>query len=384
MKKIKVLQFPIANARGGITQYALKNWEFIDKSRFQFDFATRSKSLDFADELTSQGCKIHYLSCSSEENEDQFIKEMHRILDEDYDVIHLHTSYWKGYLVEKLAIERKCPIVIVHSHSTMVEIKDEEERKRTIEKHKFFRNSLPIEYATHFTACSNSAAEWLYGEQIPREQIRILNNAIDVVRYNYSSEVRKDYREKLGFQDCFVLGHVGRFAYAKNHRMLIEIFREVYHKAPNARLMLVGGGELENEVKQQVKDYGLENVVFFLGKRADVPQLLQAMDVFLLPSHFEGLGLVLIEAQAAGLKCLASKEVPREAQITPLLQYVPNAISDWVQCTLQAAKGYKRSSNAELITLAGYDLYDQIKVLEKLYSGEDISRDCPNAAIEII
>ncbi|MNO27502.1 putative glycosyltransferase EpsF [compost metagenome] len=379
MKKIKVLQFPVANARGGITQYALQNWRFIDKNRFQFDFATRSKNLDFADELVAQGCKIHYLSCSSEENETQFIKEIHAILDEGYDVIHLHTSFWKGFLVEKLAIERKCPIVIIHSHSTMVDILDEQQRVNSVQKHEFYRNTLPVEYATHFCACSRLAADWLFGEQIPKERIQILNNAIDVPKYSFSAATREAYREKLGLNGCFVLGHIGRFVYQKNHKMLIEVFREVYQKVPHARLILVGTGELDNNIRQQVKEYGLEDVVLFLGKRSDVPQLMQVMDVFLLPSFFEGLGIVLIEAQAAGLRCIASKKVPIEAKVTPNLHFVSDSISEWVQCTLQAANGYKRTNNSDTISKAGYDLRTQIKVIEKLYAGGNISLDCLSA-----
>ena len=148
----------------------MQNWKFIDKERFQFDFATRSKSLDFADELIREGCKIHYLSCSSEEDEDQFIKEINKILDEGYDAIHLHTSFWKGYLVEKIAMERKCPIVIIHSHSTMIDILDEKKREEYIKIHNYYRENLPLEYGTHFCACSKLAADWLFGEQIPREK----------------------------------------------------------------------------------------------------------------------------------------------------------------------------------------------------------------------
>jgi len=382
MKKIKVLQFPIANAMGGITQYALQNWNFIDKKRFRFDFATRSKTLDFADELTKQGCKIHYLTCSSEENEAQFIKEMFNVLYEGYDVVHLHTSFWKGFWAEKLAIERKCPIVIIHAHSTMVDILDDQKRENAIKKHNYYKDKLPLEYATDFCACSKPAAEWLFGEQIPRERIYILKNAIDVSRYSYSSKIRKAYREKLDINGCFVVGHIGRFAYQKNHDMLIRVFRKVYDKIPNARLMLIGGGELEYKIRQQVKVYGLDNAVMFMGKRTDVPQLLQAMDFFLLPSRFEGLGLVLVEAQAAGLKCLASKEVPAEVRVTPNLEFISDDISEWVEGILRSVN-YQRQKVDDLIAQSGYDLREQIKVLEKLYSGEDISKDCPCAADEI-
>lgn len=379
MKKIKVLQFPLTNSCSGVTQYVLQNWKFIDKSKFQFDFATRSKVLDFADEVIAQGCKIHYLSCSSEEDETQFIKEINEILDEDYDVIHLHTSFWKGYLVEKIAMERKCPIVIIHSHSTMIDILDEKKREEYIKIHNYYRENLPLEYGTHFCACSKLAADWLFGEQIPREKIKILKNAIDVDKYSFSQKIRDDYRRKLGIDGNFVLGHVGRFVYQKNHKMLIEIFKEVHKELPNSKLILVGIGPLEDTIRKQVKDYGLENAVMFMGKRDDVPELMQAMDVFLLPSHFEGLGLVLIEAQAAGLKCLTSKNIPGEAKITKDIQILSNDVYEWVNSIIKLKNGYKREKNKCLIEPAGYNLNDQIKIIEKLYSGEDISKYCDDA-----
>lgn len=379
MKKIKVLQLPIANARGGITQYALQNWKFIDKSIFQFDFATRSKTLDFADELIQDGCKIHYLSCSSEEDERQFIKEINRILDESYDVVHLHTSYWKGFLVEKLALERNCPNIIVHSHSTMIDLEDEQERTQSIAKHNYYRKALPINYATNFCACSKLAAEWLFGDQIPKHRIKVLRNAIDVEKYSFNSYTRKEYREKLGLTDNFVMGHIGRFTYQKNHKMLLEIFREVYKRLPIAKLLLIGGGPLEEDIRQAVIDYGIEDAVIFLGKRSDVPQLLQAMDVFLLPSFFEGLPIVLVEGQAAGLKCFVSDRVSLEAKITSNISYLQSSISDWVVEIMKVAGGYNREKTDHLLADSGYDLSKQIKLIEKLYAGEDISQLCPSA-----
>ena len=135
MKKIKILQFPIANSYGGITHYALENWKWMNKEQFQVDFATMSKKLDFADEITVTGSKIHYISCYAEENREQFIKEVNQILDQGYDVVHLHTKQWKSFLVEQICEERGVPRIIVHSHSTRCDANDEEKRKRETEEH---------------------------------------------------------------------------------------------------------------------------------------------------------------------------------------------------------------------------------------------------------
>ncbi|MFD0673624.1 glycosyltransferase [Cohnella sp. GCM10027633] len=367
MDKIKVLHMPLTNSGSGVTQYVLQNWRFIDRDRFRFDIATRSPSLDFADEINSQGGKIHYLSCSSDENEEQFIQEMKAILDEGYDAIHLHTSYWKSFIVEELAIERGVPKIIVHSHSTMVDVADPVKREALVEGHYTQRSKFSRDLATDFWACSNLAAEWLFGTQIPRDRIRILNNAIDVQSYSYNPQVREQYRRELGLNDCVVLGHAGRFVYQKNHELLVDIFHATYRHLPNARLMLVGNGPLEDNIRQRVSDYGLSDAVLFMGRREDVPELMQAMDMFLLPSRFEGLGLVLIEAQAAGLKCLTSSAVPIEAQVTSNLDFISGGISDWVKQVLTYANGYERIRYDRQLELAGYDLRKQIKVIERLY-----------------
>jgi glycosyltransferase involved in cell wall biosynthesis len=370
MKKIKVLQFPVSDTKGGVTQYALQNWRFIDKSKFQFDFATRSKSLDFAEEILSQGCKIHNFTCSSEENEVQFIKEINNILNDNYDVIHLHTLFWKGTLVEKIAMQRGCPKVIIHAHNSMVDVIDETKRKNYVKTHNYYRNLISLNDATNFCACSKDAANWLFGPQIPRERIQILNNAIDLHNYSFSPSIREITRHELNLDGYYVLGHIGRFEYLKNHDMLIDIFKEVYKIIPNARLMMVGGGVLEDTIRQKVIDYGLEKAVMFMGKRNDVPKLLQAMDLFLLPSRFEGLGLALVEAQAAGLKCITSKNTPSEVEITPNIIFAPESITEWVDHILDTIKSYKRKNTDKYILGAGYDLNTQIKVVEKLYAGE--------------
>jgi glycosyltransferase involved in cell wall biosynthesis len=370
MKKIKILQMPISNTGRGLTKYVLENWRFIDKTRYQFDFVTLSKSLDFEKDLLEQGCKIHYLTCSSMENEKQFTKEMKQILEENYNAIHLHTSYWNGFLVEKLAKEHGCPKIIVHSHSTLVDISDEHLRNRLIAEHNQYKELFSTDYATHFCACSWQAADWLFGDQIPRDQIRILNNAIDVDMYNYNELIRKQYRDDMKIEDCFVMGHVGKFTYLKNHSFLIEVFKKVSSILPKARLMLIGDGPLEEEIHQMAVDYGLVDKILFLGKRNDVPNLLQAMDVFLLPSKFEGLGLVLIEAQASGLTCIASDCLPLESKITPNVHYLDSKLDLWMKEILKYSKNINRTNNIEQIKEQGYSIKNEVKILEKLYSSK--------------
>lgn len=370
MKKIKVLQFPIGNARGGITQYALQNWKFINRSRFQFDFATRSKKLDFEDELVKDGCRVHYLSCSSEENEKQFILEVEKILDEGYDVVHLHTSYWKGFLVEQLAMKRNVPIVIIHAHSTMIDTYNNNEREKSLNIHNQLKDKIKITDATHFRACSKLAGEWLFGKNILKNSITVLNNAIEIDRFIFDINVRKKYRKKLGLDNKFVLGHVGRFVYQKNHSFLIEIFNKVYKINNNVKLLLIGDGPLQPTIMKKVNEYGLEKNVMFMGKRDDVNCLLQAMDVFLLPSRFEGLPIVLVESQTSGLKSFASDMITDESIITEDLTLLSNDIDIWVERIAKVMNGYERKNRKKEIIGKGYSLEHQIKRIERLYSGE--------------
>lgn len=367
MKKLKVLQFPISNTGGGVTQYILKNWEFIDKERFQFDFATLSNTLDFENILTSQGCKLHYISCSAEKNQEQFVWEFNRILDEEYDAIHIHTLSWKSFLVEQIAKKRNVPMVIVHSHNTMVTSNDED-RAQAIELHEKQKKLFNSELATHFCACSTLAADWLFGEQISRDKIKIMKNAVDVDFFSYNFKIRNIYRSKLGLENCFVIGHIGRFVYQKNHEFLIDIFKQVCDSIPNARLMLIGTGELEINIRKRVSQYQLDDKVLFMGKCDDVNCLMQSMDTFVLPSRFEGLPIVLVEAQASGLKCLTSTDITREVEITDYVEFVPLwDVGEWVRRIIGCSRGYNRVNTGEKITEEGYNIRYQIKELEKLY-----------------
>ncbi len=368
MKKIKILQFPIANSKGGITHYALENWRWMDKSRFHCDFATMSKHLDFEDEIRATGSNIFYISCYAEENKERFTDEFRKILAEgNYDVVHLHTKQWKSFLVEEICKEYCVSKIIVHSHNTEIDVLNPLKREKERLLHEQIKRQFKENIATDFWACSDAAADFLFGEQISKQKIKIMPNAIDIDKFAYNPETRKRYREKYGLQDCFVIGHAGRFAYQKNHEFLVNTFAEVSKKIKNARLVLLGDGELFSEVQNQVKKLNLENRVLFLGKRDDIAGWYQAMDVFCLPSRFEGLGIVLIEAQTSGLKCITSMEVPDETHITENIIYLPLKQSRWVEEIVNCKNGYSRMNMKEQIHAAGYDISAVIKDMERLY-----------------
>lgn len=370
---MKILHLPVLNTYSGVIAYLRERMHRIDGDKFRFDFLTFGGKLDLQEEIESFGGRVHYITARAEENKEKFIEEINAVLEEGYDVVHLHTSFWKSFLMEELAIAKKVPKIIVHSHSTQVDIIDDEKRNEAISLHETRKKEFSLDLATDFCACSHLAAEWLFGAQIPRERIQILNNAIDTEKFAFSSERRKEVREKLGIKNNFVIGHVGRFTYQKNHTFLLSLVKKLSITIPEIRLLLIGVGPLEEETRDLVKEYEIEEQILFLGNREDVPALMSGMDLFLLPSRFEGLPLVLVEGQCSGLPCISSDLVTKEVALTDLIRFFPLEEDLWVEAVKTAydAQGkVKRKSQEDLLKEVGYDLNTQVKVLEELYSAK--------------
>lgn len=368
------MQFPIANSKGGMTHYVLQNWKWMDKEKFQCDFVTMSKHLDFEDEILATGSRIFYISCYAEENKEQFMKEFDEILDEGYDVVHLHTKQWKSFLMEEICKKHCVPKVIVHAHNTGIDTLDPIRRKKEELLHEQVKQKFNESMATDFWACSRMAADFLFGEQIPRDRIKIMPNAIELDTFAYDQNVRDKYRREYGLEDSFVIGHVGRFVYQKNHEFLINVFSAISKEVENVRLILIGDGELLGKVQNQAKILGLENKILFLGKRDDVENWYQAMDVFCLPSRFEGLGMVLIEAQTSGLPCIGSSNVPKDVEISNNIVRLELDINEWAKQVLDCLS-WERENSRMLLAKAGYDICEQIKVIENFYWG-GVTRYC--------
>lgn len=367
--KIKILQFPIANSKGGITQYVLQNWKFIDKSKFQFDFATMSKQLDFEEDLTKDSCNVFYISCYAEDDEEQFKKEFRNILEQgEYDIVHLHTKQWKSMFVEEIAKEVGVKKVIVHAHSTGIDSLDKQKRKKETELHKIVLENLDENIATDYWTCSKMAADFLYGDKISKERIVIMNNAIELSKFKFNESIRNKYRQMFGIKENeIVLGCVGRFAYQKNQEFLLSVFKQLSRQKNNYKLLLVGAGEKEKEYREYVRKNGLEEKVFFTGFRTDVNCILQALDCLCMPSRFEGFPISLVEAQTTGVKCVVSDSITEEVVISDLVKRIPLEQTQWLN-ELSDSKSFSREKYIDVVRCAGYDIKNQIKEIENGYT----------------
>lgn len=277
-----------------------------------------------------------------------------------YDAVHVHFEEW-SFLYLMLAWLYRVPVRVCHAHMAYMEGAAEKPH------YKLFRVLLN-RFATLRLACSRDAGEHLYGSH----PYVVLNNAIDVAQFRFAPDVRKKKRQELQLEECFVIGTVGRLSYQKNPEFTVEIMNELVKYRPNAMLLLVGQGELERHVRDKVHALGLGNRVHFLGQRSDVPELMQAMDAFVLPSRFEGLGIVYIEAQAAGLPTFATADVvPQEACISQeLFSFLPRRATpkEWSAAVLEKAP--PRKDISELLRSRGYDIEYEISKLESLYLKE--------------
>lgn len=235
---------------------------------------------------------------------------------------------------------------------------------------RFFRRGL-VKKSDYCFACSHLAGQDVFGEAAMKAgQVKVIYNAIDVGRFTYDEKVRQETRAQFGIREELVLGHVGRFQYQKNHPYLLEVFAAVCKRRPDARLLLLGEGEDRPVMEEKCRQLGVDDRVYFLGNRRDTERFYQAMDFFLLPSFFEGLPGVLVEAQAAGLRCIVSDTVTKEAQATDLVTYlsIEEEPARWAEEILKQAD-YARRDTAQELREAGFDVRTQAEGYRRFYLG---------------
>ena len=353
---------------GGIDAYVFSHYKYMDREKFHFDFITRNLNLQNAAQYRDYPYTVQMLPGTAAEDRDGFIRAMREILGNGYDVLHLHTSFWTGTLIEEIAQDAGIRKVIVHSHSTYIEENDDEKRERFLRQHNKIKATLTPDLATDYWSCSRKAADWLFGSRIPSDRIKIMNNAIELEKYQFHPKIRSRVRMELGIGEAVVFGTVGRISYQKNHGFLVDTFAEFHGKHQNCKLMIVGDGELRGELQAQIREKNLEDAVLLLGWKTNVENYLQAMDCFLLPSRFEGFPISVIEAAASGLQCIVSDNVTDEVTVSNYIQRKPLDVAAWESAIDEILKkAVDRQAGGMALRAAGYDIKQQAKVLERMY-----------------
>ena len=328
-----------------------------------FDFVVTSEKEGILEKkIEDLGCNIFRVSKfrSGVKNHERQMLDI--IKKGEYDIIHDHSGY-KAFFNLKIAKKLGIKVRIAHAHQAFM---TETRIACVIRK---IVTLITKYYATQLFACGIDAAEWMWGKKTYQYgKVEIMTNAISIPNFVFSEEARNEIRKELGLTNKFIIGNVARFSYQKNHDFLIDIFREVKKQNGEAILLLVGGGELETDIKLKICDYGLSNSVIFLGIRDDVPRLMSAMDVFALPSRFEGLPVTLVEAQAASLPSFASDSITKEIKITNYLTYISLAQSakEWADEILHA-KNRKRKDISYDIIKGGYDIESEAHKMKEYY-----------------
>lgn len=352
---------------GGAEALVMNYYRHIDTSSMQFDFIVHTPVVGvYEAEILSRGGRIFRAPAYTGRNHFQYRAWWKSFLDEhpEHHIVHFHIRGSSAIAIP--LAKRAGRVTIIHSHSIS------NGKSLTAAIKNIFQLSLRRD-ADYLFACSEAAGRWLFGRKAMESgHVQVWKNAIDLSAYEFSPRVREEYRKEYG-EDAFIVGHVGRFVEAKNHRFLLEIFKEIVERKPNALLLLVGDGPLFEQIQERALALGIEQSVRFLGARSDVPQLLQAMDVFLFPSKFEGLGIVAIEAQAAGLACFASTSVPQDIGITDLVQFIGLDVEPkrWATSILESDLRRREEDTREALQKAGYDITQSTEQLCEFYSHLD-------------
>lgn len=356
-KPIRIAQVIGKMWSGGVEMVIFNYYRSMDKTQIQFDFYYDSDStVEPPQDLIDMGARFYKIP--PYQKLPQYIHELRRCFKENhYLIVHSHLNTLSIF---PLFVAWTChvPVRIAHNHS----VPSGSEFGRDALKY-FLRLGAKI-FPTDYFACSEKAGRWMFGDKaFNTGLIFIMKNAVDFERFKYSSSSEIELREKFGLKDKFVIEHVGRFTYAKNHTFLLDVFLEITKKKKNAMLLLVGDGELHNDIVEKVKKRGLEQKVIFAGQVSNPEEYYPLANVIVLPSLFEGLSLATIESQIVGIPVVVSEAIPKEAVISNGVKRLKLSNSEWVDEILEIAdkKVILNKSSEE------YDIKIAVKKLEKWY-----------------
>lgn len=354
---------------GGITELVLTLSEKIDSEKIQFDYLTFEDTFEQASKRAEKAnSKIYKVDLKSEKNSilrglKKFFGIIKLVHNEKIKIIHINSSTPYEVLVALAAKIGGAKKIIYHSHNSSYY-----PGQKLVKLSEIFKWVMPF-VITDYLACSDAAAKFMFPKKIvDTGSYTVIKNGVDYEKHSFKAEIREEYRCKYGLVNNFVLGHVGRFNVQKNHEFLIDIFDEVYKHDHSARLFLIGIGETENQIKEKVKRLGIEEVVIFHGLSDEVNRLWNMLDVFVMPSLYEGLPVAGVEAQANGLPLIVSDTITPELKITDAVEYIglDEKTSKWREA-IEKYNGYKRKNTRMEITNAGFNIDDTAIRLERIY-----------------
>lgn len=339
----------------GITSVIMNYYRNIDREKIQYDFILGCGAMEWVkEEINELGGRVYDIGGRNKRTV-RYIHNIIKIIKENkYNIVHIHGNSATMYIDVLAAKLGGANVRIAHSHNSTCNHKI---------IHSFLKKPLN-KIVTEPVACSEVAGKWIFDKKF-----KVINNGIDINKFTFNQSIRDEYRKKLGISNKFVIGHVGHFSYQKNHQYLIEVFSEVVKRNPSAILILIGDGKLKCDVEIQINQLGLQDNVLMLGKRSDTAQLMQAMDIFVFPSRFEGLPVVLVEAQAAGLECIVSSEITREVNETNKIKYLnlESGISVWSKEILKFKEKYSRNDVKEIMINSKFNIKREVKKIERIY-----------------
>lgn len=366
---IRVLLLFTIMDRGGAETMVMNYYRHIDRQQIQFDFMVhRERRGAYDDEIESMGGRIYRMPPIYPQNFMHYKKMLKEFFDEhdEYQIIHSHMSEL-GYFAFVEAKRHGIPVRICHAHNAP-DFKHENliQYIKLIPRYYFIRRIRHL--TTDFFVCSHIAGLWLYGEKRQNEFV-FMRNAIETDKFLYNVDEANAIRQELGISNQRLICHVGRYNKQKNHSFLIDIFKEIHKIDSDSILLLIGDGDLRKEIEDKVNRLNLLSNVRFLGVRDDVPQLLKASDLLLFPSYYEGLSVVLVEAQATGIKCIVTNSLADETIICEdqmkLVSLQKNA-KEWADIVLKE-KSEKREHAIEVMKEKGWDVGVNAKWLQDYY-----------------
>lgn len=357
---------------GGVEQVVMNYYRAIDREQVQFDFYLfKGSKYVPVEEIKALGGRLFVLPTFR--HPVKYVRTLRRLLTENqYSIMHCHLSTL-SFLPLLAGKHAGVPVRILHNHSTSGGAR---EWLRNLAK--FLLKPLAKLYATDRFACSAHAAEWIYGHvpvcdmedtRAPKKAAIVMRNAIDTELFRFSEKKRTQTRKELKVkQGTLLFGNVGRFCPQKNQQFLIDIFAQIVRQHSNSKLVMAGVGDDMELIRARVLAAGLADKVIFAGQRSDIDCLYSAMDCFILPSNYEGLGMAGIEAQCAGLQCLFSEHVPQEVKITRNAHFLSFKTSahDWAFAAINLA-GIKRCDSSAETAASGYDIIAEAKKLAEYY-----------------